>query len=71
MAQIRAAALSSKEISDWHSRGRNYDLIVKIGTIVGLIKPQIMFENELCEVNKRGRTFIGFFFVVPRGRNFD
>ena len=48
MAQIGAAGLSSKEKSVRHSRGRNFDPIVfKIGTHVGLIKPQIMFENEV------------------------
>ena len=71
MAQIGAAGLSSKEQSCRHSRGRNFDPIVfKIGTNVGSIKTQIKFENELCEANRRGRTFLEKKkYVVPRDRN--
>ena len=68
-AQIGTAGLSSKEKSCRHSIGRNFDQIVlKIVIRVGIIKPQIEFENELCGANRRGRTFLKKF---PRGRNYD
>ena len=62
VAQIGAAGLSSKEKSGRHTRGRNFDPIVfKIGTHVGLIKPQIKFENELCEANRDAGPSSNFF----------
>ena len=64
-AQIGTAGLSSKEKSVRHSRGRNFDPIAfKIGTHLGLIKPQIKFKNKLCGANN-------FFCRSYRGQNFD
>ena len=62
MTVIGAAGLSSKEKSGRHDRGRNFDPIVtKISPHVALIKLKIKLKNELCEVYKKGRTFLEIF----------
>ena len=67
------AGLSSRENSCRHSRVCNFDpIVIKLVTHVGLIKPQIKFENELCGANRRDGTFPEKkSMFLPRGRNID
>ena len=41
------------------SRGSKFYLIVnKFDIYVGLVKIHIAFVNKLCDINRRGRTFV-------------
>ena len=59
MALTGVIMLSSKEKALVHYRGRNFDTIaIKLDTLVDLVEIQIGFVDELCDTNRRGRTFL-------------
>ena len=59
VASIEEAGLSFKEKAIKHSRDRNiHPIIIKLYIHVCLIKIQVLNENQLCETNRSGRTFL-------------